>query len=278
MTHGLDVALVLLAAVLHASWNALVKSGSDRLLTQATLICTGSLIALLFVPFVPLPGPEAWPFVILSTVIHTVYYALLVAGYERGDLSQVYPIARGTGPLLVAVLAAPLAGEALGWIQIGGVTLASVGIFSLAFAGDLRDRRAIGFALATGVFIAAYTLVDGIGVRRSTTSLSFIVWLFLLSGLPLVALVPFLRRGKVIGFLRREWHRGVMGGVIATVGYSMIVWAMSRSGLAHVASLRETSVIIAALIGTLLLGEAGLARRLGAAICVVLGNLLLHIG
>lgn len=278
---GLDgyvAGLLLLAAVLHASWNALVKMSSDRLLTQALVIGTGSVVAALAVPFVAVPLPAAWPCVALSVVAHTGYYAFLVQGYEHGDLSQVYPLARGVAPLLVALMAALLVGETLGPVQSAGVVLVSLGIASLAFFGNGRGPRAtrpVIFALITGLFITFYTLVDGIGVRLAGSAAGYVTWIFLLDGIPLVLFVLWRRRGRVGAFLSNEWRPGVFGGLIAATGYAIVVWAMGRSGLAHVASLRETSVLIAALIGTRILGEASLGTRVAAAACVAAGNALL---
>ena len=273
------ILLILLAAAMHATWNSLVKAGSDVLLTQGLVLGVGALIALMALPFLPLPAPAARPFLIASMVAHFGYCIFLVLAYQRGDLSQVYPLARGMPPLVVAGMAALVVGETLQPLEIVGVSLVTLGIVSLTFSGGSPRpgrRRSLVFAAVAGLFISCYTMIDGLGVRRSGHEVSFIAWLFLVDGAP-IALLAVARRGRAaVAFLRREWKPGLIGGLIATVGYSIVVWIMSKGGLARVAALRETSVILVALIGTLLLGERGRGRRIAAAALVAAGNILLN--
>lgn len=279
----LDLAVagvVLISALLHACWNAVVKTDSDRLVSMGLVMISGSLLGLAAVPFLPLPAPESWKWLLISIGIHNFYYFFLLNAYEHGDLSHVYPIARGSGPLLVAIFSGALVGEHLTGYEFAGVFLVSVGIASLALAKGLprgEEWRPTLYALATGVTIAAYTVADGLGVRASGNSLSYIAWLNVLEG-PWVFLFALWRRGTAITHhLRKYWWRGAAGGVVATIGYGLAIWALGQGGMAHVAALRETSVLWGSLIGTILLGEAFGYRRVLAAVMVVAGLLLMHL-
>jgi drug/metabolite transporter (DMT)-like permease len=279
----LDLAVagvVLLSALLHASWNAVVKTDADRLVSMGLVMIAGSLIGLAAVPFLPLPAPESWKWLLISIGIHNFYYFFLLSAYAHGDLSHVYPIARGSGPLLVAIFSGALVGEHLTGYEFAGVFLVSLGIASLALAKGLprgEEWRPTLYALATGVTIAAYTVADGLGVRASGHSLSYIAWHNLLEG-PWVFLFAVWKRGPaIVGHLRKYWWRGFGGGVVATIGYGLAIWALGQGGMAHVAALRETSVLWGALIGTILLGESFGYRRVLAAATVVAGLLLMHL-
>lgn len=274
-------ALVLFAALLHASWNAIVKSDRDRLVSFGLVMVSGCVLCLPLVPFFSFPATAAWGYLVASVIIHNFYYYFLLRAYAHGDLSHVYPIARGIGPLLVAAFSGRLAGEYLTLVESAGVALLSFGIASLAFGHGLpRDRRewqAVGYAVGTGIFIAGYTLVDGLGVRASGDPIGYIIWLNLFEG-PWVLLVAFWRRGDVIyPYLRQFWWRGAAGGFIATLGYGIAIWAMSVGALAHVAALRETSVLFATVMGAVLLHEGFGARRILAATLIVAGLLLMNL-
>lgn len=268
------VGLVLLAAVLHAAWNALVKQSGERLLTFTVIIGTG---ALAYVPVALIAGPPAAPsFVWLagSAFVHLLYYAGLLLGYRYGDLGQVYPIARGTGPLLVAVLAVVLANEIPSVPAALGIALVCAGIFALAHGGGDGARRAVPIALATGVMIALYTTCDGMGVRVSGNPLAYIAWLHVAIGIPFATTVFVVRRRDLAKFLPAYGKRAALGGIVAASAYSLVIWAMSFSPLAWVAALRETSVVIAAALGARLLGEPFGARRIAAAAVVAAGVVL----
>jgi drug/metabolite transporter (DMT)-like permease len=272
--------LVLLAAVLHASWNAMVKAGTDKLLTQALMMTWAAAVPLLAVWFLPIPAVESWPYLAASIVIHTAYYLLLVGAYEAGDLSQVYPIARGSAPLIVAVGAFFVAGERLTPLGILGVAVVSLGILSLAWRrGSLKeDGLAVLLAAGTGLAIAGYSIADGLGARESGAPLGYIAWMFLLEPLPLLAYAMWRRRG--VFWLRAQpiLGRTAAGGLISMLAYGIVIWAMSLAPLAHVVALRETSVIIAALIGTRLMGEGFGTRRIAAAVVVAMGAAMLQVG
>jgi drug/metabolite transporter (DMT)-like permease len=270
------VLLVLLAAVMHASWNTLVKISNDRLANLATLTSSGAALVMLALPFSGLPAPESLPFLAVGTAIHLVYFYFLAGAYRLGDFSQVYPLARGAAPALVAVGAALFADEWLETREIAGLGLVVLGIASLLWGRPARDPRALLFALATGGAIACYTVVDGLGARRAGNAVAFLVFLSLGEALGIL-LFARLRRGPGLwAAMAGEGRRTVLGGMVATLGYGIIVYAMSRGAMAHVSALRETSVIMAALIGTRLLGEDGLWQRLLAAALVVAGLVVMN--
>jgi drug/metabolite transporter (DMT)-like permease len=284
----LIVGLLLLAGLMHASWNALLKSDrSDRLATFGLVMMAGTVMGLCFVPFLPWIEPAAWKFMIASILIHILYYAFLLKAYAYGDLSHTYPIARGLGPLLVALVSGRLIGEHLRSQDILGVVLLSCGLVALAMPARAVEPRpgarhglATLFASLTGVTIAGYIIADGLGVRHAGPGfehrLAYIAWLAVLEGPWLLLLAVVLRPRTVWSHLRRTWWRGAIGGVVANVGYGIAIYALALGPMAHVAALRETSVLFGALIGTLLLGEPFGARRVGAAVVIVVGLVLMN--
>jgi drug/metabolite transporter (DMT)-like permease len=272
--------VVLLAAVLHASWNALVKVSGDRLLTQTVIIATGFLLCAPLLPFVALPARESVPFLVASVAIHNVYFLFLLQSYRFGDLSQVYPILRGSAPLVVALLSAPVAAEMLSPTNFAGVLLVGCGILSLSLRGPAEqayDSRAVSYALGTGLLIAAFTLVDGLGVRRSGNALAFSLWLEAFEVWPLLVFAVLRRRARVLPYLRRHGRQALLGGVMATAAYLLVLSAFSRAPIAAVSALRETSVVMAALIGAIRLREPFGLRRVIAAAVVALGAALINL-
>jgi drug/metabolite transporter (DMT)-like permease len=272
--------LVLAAAAMHASWNALIKVGNDKVVMQCLVMFFAGAPILPFLAFVPLPAPAAWPFLALSLAVHGVYYVTLVNAYRFGALSQVYPIARGAAPLMIALGAWAFAGEAMGAVEWLGIVIASAGIMSLsAPAGLPRDEevKAIGFALATSITIAVYSLADGMGVRSAEAAFGYILWLLALDAIPIMLAGLWLRRGRIVESFRPHLKLAFIGGVLSALGYGIVIWAMERAPLAHVSALRETSVILAAVIGSTLMGEPFGRRRILAAALVAGGNALLHL-
>ena len=276
------IGLVLLAALLHASWNAVVKSDRDRLLSMGVVMAAGAVFGVGLACFVPLPDLKAWPYMLASVVIHNFYYYFLLRAYAHGDLGHVYPIARGLGPLLVAMLSGTLLGEALRFTEAVGVVLISAGIIGLSLAGGFAMAFKQGwgttFAVLTGLTIAGYTIVDGLGARASGSALGYIAWLNILEG-PWVLLIGLWRRGAGPAWrhvVTYGW-RSAIGGVIAAIGYGIAIWALSLGAMAHVAALRETSVLFAALMGAFLLGETMGWRRIVAAAVIVAGLLLMNL-
>jgi drug/metabolite transporter (DMT)-like permease len=271
--------LVLVAALMHASWNAVVKSDTDRLASFGLVMLAGCFFGVAMLPFVATPSRESWPYLFASVVIHNFYYFFLLRAYAHGDLSLVYPIARGLGPTLVAVISGTVIGEFLNFRESVGVVLVSLGIAGLAFARgipNLGERRAIVLAVCTGFTIAGYTVVDGLGARASGDALGYIAWLNILEG-PWVFFVAMWRRGPTLfTYMRKFWWRGTAGGTVATIGYGIAIWASSLGSIAHVSALRETSVLFASLMGTFLLHEPFGRFRIVAAVVLVAGLLAMN--
>jgi len=278
LTPGITLA-VLGAALLHAAWNAMLKGSRDTTLDMAIVVAGSGLVVVPLLPFVPLPAPASWPYLGASLVIHIGYYTALVGTYRAGDLSHGYPLMRGVAPLLVAGFGAVVLGELPGvWMWIG-ILLISGGVIGIAFVGGasfLHNRRATAWALTNAALIAAYTLVDGAGVRLAGSAFSYAAWMFFLDGFPYVLIVAWLRRSELLSYVRAHWRRGLAGGAFSVVAYAIALWAMTRAPIAAVAALRETSVIFAAILGTWLLKEPfGRARFAGAA-AVVAGVIALR--
>lgn len=273
------IALVLFAALLHAVWNALVKTGSDRLLTLGAVIAAGALIIVPFVPFAGVPDRASWIYIALSVVLHLGYFTFLLKAYEVGDLSHVYPLARGAAPLMILGASALLADEHLPLAANLGAVLACAGIMSFAFEKGLpwkHDHRPLTFALTTSAFIAAYTLAGGLGVRLSGNTFGFICWLFLLNGASFSVYVWFRRRGHIANFARTHWRSAVLGGAASSCAYGLVIYAMNTAAMGAISALRETSVIMAVVIGSRLLGEPFGRRRLAAATVVLAGVAMMH--
>ncbi|MEU6391326.1 DMT family transporter [Streptomyces sp. NPDC046939] len=277
-------AAVLLAAVTHASWNALAHHITDKLVGFTLISGGGALIGLLMAPFAPLPAAGAWPYLVLSAVIHIAYYALLMTSFRLGDFGQAYPIARGTAPLVVTALAAVFAGEIPGGWQAAGVAVSCAGLTGLAVwglrgSGRRPDWKAIGAALATGVSIAAYTVVDGLGVRASGTSVGYIAWLMVLEGVGVPAYAVYRWRGETVLRLRPFALLGLVGAALSVTAYGLVVWAQTRADLAPVSALRESSIIVGAAIGAVFFKERfGLPRIVAAGVMVAGIGLMLHAG
>ena len=273
-------AIVLASAFMHALWNALVKIDGDRLMAMAVIMGLTAALSPVLIVLSPPIAAESWKYVVLSAALNNLYFFLLIESYRVGDLSHAYPLARGSAPLLVALGSAIFAGERLGPGGIAGVLLVSAGIMSLMAGGrfDPRTRRrAIGYPLATGATIAAYTVVDGIGVRLSGSPVGYIGWLFALFAFP-IALVAIVSRGtEAIDFLRARWRLAGLAALFNFGSYGLAIFALSLGAMAHVSALRETSVIIAALIGTLVLKEPFGRTRIAAASLVAAGVATIHL-
>jgi len=268
--------LVLLSAIAHAVWNGLMKSAGDRMLTMAALRGTGLVIGLCALPFVDWPAPESWKWLALTAAVQFGYYVLLVRSYGAGDMSVVYPLARGLAPVLTTVVAALAIGETLNAGQTAAVVLISLGIMALSF-GAGASREAVGLALATGVSVAAYSFFGGLGVRSAGTVLGFQACLEIVTGLGTVGYVAAVRRADIAPYARRHGAIGVLAGVISVLGFLAFLVAARSLPLGPVVALRETSVIFGVAIGTVVLKEGFGLRRITAATLVVSGIALLAV-
>lgn len=271
------ILLALLAAFLHAGWNALVKTASDRMLVLSAVSLTQSAAGAFLILFIPPPDPSSWPLIGLSTLFHYFYFAFLYHAYRFGDLSQIYPLARGLAPVLVVIGATVFANETLSPLSLLGIILASFGIASIAFLSDSSLRKsppALFFAAGTGIIIAGYTVADGIGVRLSGSPFGYIAWLFLFE-FPVVMFVFLRRKGRLIAAWKVEWKQFVGTGLSSLIAYGIVIYAVLYAPMAAISALRETSVIMAALIGTIVLGERPWELRVTAAVLVSCGVALI---
>ena len=275
-------AMVLVAALAHAAWNALVKGDDDRLVTLGAVNAMRFLLCIPAVLVLPLPDRASWPYLLASAILHVGYYIFLLSAYRFGDLSKVYPLARGLSPLIVAAGAFALAGERLGPVALAGVAIACAGIASLSFGDDAtradEHRRGVLFAAGTALFIAGYTITDGMGARLSGHAVSYVAWLTILDGLPMLLAAGALRRPAFARHLAARAWKSVAGGALQLTAYGLVVWALSIAPMAAVSALRETSVLFAAIIGVKLLGEPLGARRIAAAALVAAGVVMIEWG
>ncbi|MER7536093.1 EamA family transporter [Streptomyces sp. NPDC097704] len=275
---------VLVAAVTHAGWNAMAKSIRDQLLSFTLIAGGGALIGAVVACFAPLPAAGAWPYLIASAVLHVAYYVLLMRSFTLGDFGQMYPIARGTAPLVVTVLAAVFVHELPDGWQLLGVGVACAGLTGLALwgirgGGSRPHWPALLAAGATGLSIALYTVVDGVGVRASGTPLGYIGWLMVLEGLAIPAYALWKRRSALLPQLRPYAVRGLLGAALSVAAYALVLWAQTKAPLAPIAALRESSIIVGAAIGAVFFKERFGAPRVAAAGLMVVGiGLMLHAG
>ncbi|TVZ97980.1 MULTISPECIES: DMT family transporter [unclassified Streptomyces] len=278
----LVTAAVLLAAVTHASWNAIAHRITDKLVGFTLISGGGMFIGLAAAPFVAFPAGAAWPYLLASSCVHIAYYALLMTSFRLGDFGQTYPIARGSAPLVVTVLAALFAHEVPGAWAAAGIVVSCVGLTGVSLWG-LRGHRpnwaAIGAALATGLTIAVYTVIDGLGVRASHAPLGYIAWLMAVQGVFVPAYMYARVRGDTVRQLRPYAFVGLLGAALSVAAYALVLWAQTRAALAPVAALRESSIIVGAAIGALFFKERFGAPRMAAAGLLVVGiGLMLHAG
>lgn len=275
---------VLGAALMHAAWNALIKSGRDPLLDTALVALAGTVVALPLTLFVEAPAPAAWPYIFATVVVHIGYYVAIAAAYRLGDLSHAYPIMRGVAPLLVALASGFWFGEHLSAGTWAGVLLICGGVLSLAFvarskasAAGKNSTATTLWALASAAIIAIYTMIDGAGVRVSGGTERYVVWLFVFLGLPFGLAVLAMKRGAFLRHAAQHGWRGVAGAVLSGLSYGIALWAMTRAPVAVVAALRETSVIFGALIGAWLLKEGHFRERIWGAAAVLVGLIALKL-
>jgi drug/metabolite transporter (DMT)-like permease len=269
--------LVLLAAFLHASWNAVVKSSPDKFLDIVFVSASAAMLCVVAIPFLPLPAGGSWAYIAVSAAIHVLYFVLIGAAYRSGDMSHAYPLMRGAPPLLVALASGPLIGERLSAGEWSGILLICAGILGLLMANPpaIDTARTTRLALLNAATVAAYTLVDGTGVRLSGHPASYTMWMFALTAPPILAWAIARRKEDALGHLRARWHLVLTGGACTLAAYSLVLWAMTHAPIAMVAALRETAIIFGTAISAVVLRERYGYGRPAAAFVILLGVLAL---
>jgi drug/metabolite transporter (DMT)-like permease len=269
-------AIVLFAALLHASWNALLKGTSDRLWSMTIMGVATALACAALLPFLPIPLRASWPYLVGSSVLHIGYNIFLIRAYRSGEFGSAYPIARGSSPLLVTLGAAAVAGEAPSTFGIAGIVMVSGGIISLAFRGRRLPEAGIFYALGTGVIIAAYSVTDGIGGRLSGSPVSYTLWMCLLWGLTAAPVYWLRRRDNHLWRGARSTSAAALGGLVSLLAYGIVIFAMTRAPMGSVSALRETSVLFAVLLGRVFFAEPLTLRRTVSALVIAAGALCLE--
>ncbi len=268
---------VIAAAVTHATWNAIAHGIKDQTLAFALIGVGGITVGIPLAIKAAMPHGNCWPYLLGSVAIHVFYNLLLMQCYRLGEFSQVYPLARGTSPLVVTILAAIFIHEHLALPQIAGVLVVSAGLATLVLAGRRPGRAAFAAAVGTGLTIAAYTTVDGVGVRLSGSPVGYIGWLMVLESLCVPMFAVFRRRDVLLKQRKRILLAGLAAGALSVLAYGLVLWAQTRGALAPIAALRETSVIFGAIIGTLVFREPFGRTRIVAAVLVASGIVLLNL-
>lgn len=271
---------VLAGAAMHAGWNALVKTGLDRTTSIFLLALIQGAISLALLPFFAIPSALSWPWIVVSAFLHSGYKIFLIRAYAHGDMSQVYPLARGAAPLIVAVVGIYLLSETLTASKLAAVCAIALGVMLMSSklgAGEAMPRKALLFALGTALFTASYTLVDGIGAQLSGTASGFTLWMFVGDGI-LMTLYAFAARGRgLFAAMRGNLVSGAAAGALSLGSYWIAIWAFTLAPIALVAALRETSVLFAMLIAVFLLGEKASAQRWLAAALILAGIVLMRL-
>jgi len=260
----LVIVLVLCAAVLHASWNAVLRGRDDKLWSVTVMSFAATVAAIPVVLALPLPATASWPYLAFSVGLQVVYSWFLVLAYRLADLGQVYPMVRGSVPLLVTLGAAVFAGERLSVPAVSGIALVSLGIMSLALGKGRAHPKAVVAALANSVIIATYTVTDGIGARLSGNSFTYVSWIFVLYGVVMPTAFMAARGKLVVRWSAPETRTALLAGIVQLVTYGTVIWALTMAPIGPVSALRETSIVFAAVIARIFLSEPLTARRLGA--------------
>ncbi len=271
---------VIIAAGLHAIWNALAKSGGDKHLSMAAVVLGHAPIAILLLPFVSLPAVESWLFILAGIVLHFGYQLFLLHSYRLGDLTQVYPIARGTAPLLVAAISILFLGVDLARLEMVAVVVIGTGIISLGLVrqqNGLRNFAAGGLALITGCFIAGYSLIDGTGARLAGTALGFYCWLTLGNAALFAAFLHMAKPGTLQRIPTEAKSTFLLGGSASFLAYALVIWSFTQAPIALVTALRETSIVFALAIGVVCLKEKLDIAKLASTFVTLLGAALLRL-
>jgi len=267
---------------MHAGWNAIIKVKLDRFLSISLMGLAMGSISLVCLPFVAVPSGITWGWIVTSAALHTGYKLFLIRAYEAGDLGQVYPLARGTAPLLTALAGIMLLGEFLAPLTAAGIVIVCLGIVVMSMRGGSTlaglDRKAVAYALITSLFIAGYTLTDGVGARGAASASSYALWMFLIDGFWMASFCLMLKgRGAFLTMLG-EWKTGLVTGALSLGAYWIVIWAMTRAPIAAVAALREVSILFAVAISVLALRERLTGWRIAAALLIVAGVVALRAG
>ncbi|HET6390329.1 MAG TPA: EamA family transporter [Hyphomicrobium sp.] len=270
-------AVVLLAATMHAAWNAIVKNGQDKVLTTILVATSAAVAAGVAIPFLDIPARASHPYIAASVAIHVVYFVLVASAYRAGDMGQTYPLMRGVAPFLVALVSATWLGEALSagaWLGVFSICL---GILAMMMDRHDGNRRGIYIALTNAAVIASYTLIDGAGARLSGAPGAYASWVFMLTGVPLAAWVFVRHRTKFLDLARVSWQTGLIGGTATVVSYALVLWAMTHAPVAVVAALRETAILFGTAIAAFVLKERLGPARIAGACLIGLGAIALRL-
>lgn len=270
-------AVVLFAAALHATWNAVIKGGRDTLLTTAMVAGVSALLAVSALPFLPPPAPASWPLIGISAVLQTLYFVLLANAYRVADMSQTYPLMRGVAPLIVAAISAGLLREPMGPFGWLGVLVVCGGVLSMAAGARLGQGKGVRLALLNAVVIAGYTLIDGWGVRHSGSPAAYTLWIFFLTGIPIIGWALARRATSFGKYVAANWGLGLFGGIGTASSYGLALWAMTAAPVAVVAALRETSIVFGTVISVVVLREQAAPMRIAAACVIAAGAMALRL-
>lgn len=272
--------LVLLAALMHASWNFLVKCTQDKHLSMSAVVLGHVPFAIAAIIYSPSPDTGALPYLIVGAMLHTGYQLFLLNSYRIGDLSQVYPLARGVAPLIVAGISVMVLGIRLSGFELAAVLTIATGIMSLTLersSDGLKNGRASALAIITGMFIAAYSLVDGLGARQAGTALGYYGWLSSINAVIFAVIMRFIRPGLVKKMIRNDWRLAIRGGFASFTAYSLVIWAFTMAPIALVSALRETSIVFALLLGVFVLKERLDLVKVFATVLTMIGVGMLRI-
>lgn len=270
---------VLTAALLHAGWNAIAKASGDLLGLVGRSAVVSFALAVVLCGVSPVPDAPAWPWLVASALVHTLYNIGLMAAYQLGDFNQTYPLARGLGPLIVAVVAAMFLGEPLPPLPTAGVVIiaAAIGVLGLTpWQRIAHNRQAVVAAVLTGVAIATYTLLDGVGVRRSGSPIGYLAWMIVLHcGTMILGFLALRKRRPSTADKPAGWGFALLVGAMSLGAYGLVLWAQTHGALAAIAALRESSVVVAAILGAVLFREPLGRVRIAASVAVAAGVVLL---
>jgi len=268
--------LILFAALCHAGWSTIVKHHNSFSIMGMTCIVE----IVVFTPlvfFVPFPPLEIWYFIIASVILHGFYRLGVIYSYKFGDLSFVYPIARGGSSLLIAILTLIVLQEYISLLGFAGILTVCIGIFLISYSKNHKfNLNAFILALCTALLITIYTIVDGMGVRLSENKFSYLCWLLLLNGVPLLLISIFSKEKLLSNLNRKIISRGIPAGILAILSYGIVVWSMQYLEIAYVSSIRETSIVLATLMGFFILNEKKAKERMLPAVLVVIGITIVY--